>query len=752
MSRIKTIIALIFALVLLAIPSQALAWENGGDDGNGYGTHDWVLEQAMGLSGESWVVRDTALLATDDPDKVFPATDLPNHHYNVTGSNGAAQSVADYYYLAVLAYQRGDYEEASYDLGILSHYYSDICVPFHTYYEVENDDIHLPYEWEVGSYHRSPTDAAGWVTPRSRVAVTDVRQLVIDTAAQTRSTYATFVPAYRAYGFNSTVQTITKANLSRAANGLADMIRSIARGEGVSGIGGLSVAMDKVYVAPNAYATALATCTDDGGQPVEGVRVVFTWPLASGETTTEAISGTDGVARGKVLLGNEVRMTPMTVIATATSGGQSASDSTEYIVTDVIDYIMTTFSNYAPKQGTILTARTVCLNSDGRPIPGLEVEFTWEFKTKTVTEYRVTNAYGVAQTARNIGAASLDYRVRVRGTVQAGGTTRSSSKSFLPRENTTDLSYNQVIVAGDDRYKTAAAISQKVFYDTASTVVIATGRNFPDALGGAALAGGYGAPILLTDQKTLPKAASDEIKRLGATKAIILGSTAAVDKSVETALKSAGITSITRIGGVSRYETARKIAQAVIAKAGDAYDGVAFVATGVNFPDALAASPLASARRWPIYLADPKGDASVLATQMKADGVTKAIILGGTNVVPVRYQDALEAALGDCMRLAGGDRYETGAIVARYGVSDAGLTWDGLAMATGSNFPDALAGGIFGAERGTVLLLTYGKSLSAGPAQILEEARDEMGTVNFLGGTTAISVDVRNQVSAIIEK
>jgi putative cell wall-binding protein len=412
---------------------------------------------------------------------------------------------------------------------------------------------------------------------------------------------------------------------------------------------------------------------------------------------------------------------------------------------------MTTLSNYAPKQGTMLTARTVCLNAKGRPIPGLKVVFTWEFKTKTITEEAFTNAWGVAQSARSIGAASLDYRVRVRGTVQAGSSTRSSSKSFLPRENTTGLSFNFVSVFGSDRFKTAVAISEKVFYGTADTVVIATGRNFPDALGGAALAGGYGAPILLTDTRSLPSAVSAEIKRLGATKAIVLGSTGAVASSVETALRSAGVKSITRIGGSSRYVTARNIAKAVIAKAGTGWDGTAFVATGVNFPDALAASPVASARRWPIYLSDPTGDAGAFAAQMKSDGVKKVIILGGSTAVSPAYQDALVSAIGSVTRIAGDNRYATGAMIASYGVESAGLTWDAVSIATGQNFPDALAGGIFGAERGSVILLTSGKSLSAEPAAALTGARDDIGTVHFLGGTTAVSNAVRSQVTAIIE-
>ena len=315
--------------------------------------------------------------------------------------------------------------------------------------------------------------------------------------------------------------------------------------------------------------------------------------------------------------------------------------------------------------------------------------------------------------------------------------------------------YSAVSVAGTDRFKTAVEVSRKSFptADSVETVVIATGRNWPDALGGSALAGAYDAPILLCDTHALPATVADEIERLGATNAIILGGEGAVGPEVVTGLVAAGIPSnkIQRFGEANRYATARLIAQMTIKKLGSSYSGDAFVTTGLNYPDALAGSPIAAAKGMPIYLANPSAAPATLASQMDADGVTDAVVLGGTAAVSDSYKSALDAVLGTVDRKSGANRYATGAVVATWGVTREKLAWDNLAIATGENFPDALAGGVLCAQRGSVMLLTDSASLSAPVRDCLTANADTISTVHFLGGTSAVSTGVRDQVANILK-
>ncbi len=304
-----------------------------------------------------------------------------------------------------------------------------------------------------------------------------------------------------------------------------------------------------------------------------------------------------------------------------------------------------------------------------------------------------------------------------------------------------------VEIAGDNRFTTAIEASKKAF-KASEYVVIATGYNWPDALGGSALAGALDAPILLTRKDSLPSEVTAEIVRLGATKAIILGGTPAVSSSVASAIDAIPGVSVERIAGANRYETANKVAARTVAilEEGAGYDGTAFVATGANFPDALGASPLAAANGWPIYLANPAlgSNASMVAT-MAVAGVTNPIVLGGTNVVGTPVEMEL-LSLGGLTRLSGANRYETAVEVATYGVVHAGLQWDMVAIATGQNFPDALAGGVLQGRYGSVLLLTPGTSLDAGVASTLTENKATIFEVRFLGSTMAVSQAVRDRV------
>ncbi len=310
-------------------------------------------------------------------------------------------------------------------------------------------------------------------------------------------------------------------------------------------------------------------------------------------------------------------------------------------------------------------------------------------------------------------------------------------------------------ISGSTRISTALEVSKAAFPDgTADSVVIATAYNYPDALGGSSLAGALDCPILLTKATELPQAVVDEIDRLGADSAIILGGTSAVGTSVETALKAElGSTHVERLGGSDRYATARIIAARAVDELGAGYDGTAFLATGTNFPDALGASPLAAAKGWPIYLVNPRvGADTTLVNAMKADGVGDALILGGTAAISSTVQTDIEADVPcTTTRLTGLNRYQTAVAVASYGVSDAGLAWNRLAITTGENFPDALAGGVLQGKNGSVLLLTRATSLDESVRDVLETNKAAIATVHFLGGTAAVSDTVMDAVVQILE-
>lgn len=410
-------------------------------------------------------------------------------------------------------------------------------------------------------------------------------------------------------------------------------------------------------------------------------------------------------------------------------------------------------------------------NGNGDPIPGITVA------AEPLEEFDGTQGYDVRMTTTDAdgdyqitGLATLDYVVSFydmdnfvyqgeyyddawsEEDVTAVPVVAGQAVTGIDAELAKNL--EPVYIEGADRYRTAIEMSRQAFPDGANCVVVATATNWPDALGGAALAAAKDGPILLTMPSMLPAAVAEEIERLGATEAVVLGGESAVNGPVhDTLVDMMGAGNVSRIGGSSRYETAQLIAEAVVDEAGSEYDGTAFVATGANFPDALAASPLAAAQSWPLYLVPASGISAATQASMDDAGVTDVILLGGTAAVSSDIENALKSAHGasHVTRLEGLNRFDTAAIVAAYGVEHAGLSYNGLAIATGENFPDALAGGVLQGRAGSVMLLTRKAFLSAETAAVIEANTHVISEVRFLGGTGAVSQDVRDAVLAMLE-
>ena len=306
---------------------------------------------------------------------------------------------------------------------------------------------------------------------------------------------------------------------------------------------------------------------------------------------------------------------------------------------------------------------------------------------------------------------------------------------------------------GSNRYDTMVEIAQEAFADTGSTyAVLATGTNFPDALAAASLAGVLDAPIILvSDAKA--DVAIDAMLDLGVEQAYIVGGTSAVGLSVQRQVQAAGIEIAGRLAGSNRQGTALAIAQEVQELCGDETSDTCIVAAGGNFPDALSGSPYAYWSGSPIYLAKTDGSLSAdVPAAIEAAGYERIIVLGGTSAVSAEaWQELYAIGDVDVRRVAGDTRYETSAAFAEWAV-DEGMSYDGLAIATGTNFPDALAGSALCGRAGSVLLLAASTLAKSG--DMLEAVDDNAGlidTIYVIGGTSAVPQDIRDAVLALFE-
>ena len=246
-------------------------------------------------------------------------------------------------------------------------------------------------------------------------------------------------------------------------------------------------------------------------------------------------------------------------------------------------------------------------------------------------------------------------------------------------------------IAGSNRWETAVKISQEG-WTSAGTVVLANGRNYPDALAGVPLAHALNAPVLLTEADSLVAATKAEIVRLGAAKVIILGGTGVISDDVAEELEDLGL-AVERISGADRYETAAAIA-AQVAPAG--VDTVV-LAYGRGYADALAAASYAAVNGYPILLTEKNSLPDATKKAIEDLGATNVIVVGGTGVIAANTVSGLPGVT----RVSGSNREATSVALAEHFAPQTNMFF----IATGDGFADAITGAVLAAKEGTGILL-----------------------------------------------
>jgi len=197
-----------------------------------------------------------------------------------------------------------------------------------------------------------------------------------------------------------------------------------------------------------------------------------------------------------------------------------------------------------------------------------------------------------------------------------------------------------------------------------------------------------------------------------------------------------------RVAGSDRYQTSAMIAEAKYP--GGVPSGNVLVATGADFPDALAGNYLAGQLQAPILLTpgsvlDPAFPTVLSA--LTALNATHVYILGGTAAVGSDVETAL-AAKYTVVRIAGNTRFDTMQLIDTQPgyVPNNGTSGARTAIiATGDNFPDALAGGPLAWAEKFPLILTDGTQATLSPEAVT--VIQTLGITHFLvlGGPQTIN-------------
>lgn len=295
----------------------------------------------------------------------------------------------------------------------------------------------------------------------------------------------------------------------------------------------------------------------------------------------------------------------------------------------------------------------------------------------------------------------------------------------------------QTRISGIDRFDTSVQLSQRAYPSGASTVYVAVGTSFADGLAAAPAAAQVDAPLLLVRTASVPPNVLAELSRLNPTSIIVVGGTGAVSGSVASALAAAVPTAtVSRFEGIDRYATAREIA----AKGFPTGAPIVFLASGADFPDALAASAAAGHLGGPVLLVP--GGATAVDPQTRALieslGAATIVIAGGTGVVTSALELDARTIPGvtTVERRGGITRFETAALLNEYAFTDASAGF----IASGFDFPDALSAAAIAGAQGAPLALSNGVCTFVTTLDQFIEF--EVTSVTLAGGTGVLGPSV----------
>lgn len=211
-------------------------------------------------------------------------------------------------------------------------------------------------------------------------------------------------------------------------------------------------------------------------------------------------------------------------------------------------------------------------------------------------------------------------RLNTKNVIIVGGT---GVISLAVEEELKDISVQVNRIGGQDRYETSTKVAELI--GTGNGAVVASGKNFPDALSVASIAALKQMPILLTTDKTLPDSVKQFIDNNTISRYYVVGGSGVVSDSIVNCLPNTK-----RLGGADRYETNLNIVNEFLKILNF---NTVYLASGDNFPDALCGSAAAAKDSAPIILTSSSGFKAHSLIESKKDSVSIFKVLGGTGVM-----------------------------------------------------------------------------------------------------------------------
>lgn len=191
-------------------------------------------------------------------------------------------------------------------------------------------------------------------------------------------------------------------------------------------------------------------------------------------------------------------------------------------------------------------------------------------------------------------------------------------------------------------------------------------------------------------------------------------------------------TTLERVAGATRYDTMASIDGYVTLAQGKPL----IVASGTNYPDALAASGLAGALNGAIALTDSKSLSSQVVNVINMAKPNSIIIAGGPDAVSSNVEQQLRQYCSNVKRYYGVDRYETSLALYRAG-KELGVKWNAKTalLTTGDNYADALSASSYAyAAKMPIFLCSSKTGFSQSELEGINEFQDRL----VIGGKNAV--------------
>ena len=287
-------------------------------------------------------------------------------------------------------------------------------------------------------------------------------------------------------------------------------------------------------------------------------------------------------------------------------------------------------------------------------------------------------------------------------------------------------------IAGRNRRDTAIEVSK--FIKNEKRVVIARDDHYADALSGSSFEGN--SPVFLLRKGIDPAAVIQRIREINPEEILILGAESAVSKEQEqNFIDVFGKEKVIRIAGKNRYETSFAVAKASRRQN-------FMIASGENFPDALTAGALASQKNAGILLS--RQSTLPLPVKNYLAPFSDPALIGGEAALSSTVEKDLISIGKTPTRISGSNRYETAVSLAETAPSS-----EMLFIASGENYPDALAASSLASQYKAPILLSPMKNLPASAAEYIKKHRPK--EVILLGGEAALSKNIEAQIKNIDE-